>query len=201
MKKLNYKFVLKIFLRKLNMLTVIEVQWLFRLYKCEHTKFWLRGQSGKLYRSTSATLRSDWIWIKGQDFASSIPTRFEGGPAGVDNIRKYYSGTLVTVLLDRIMLRYQRCDTPITWLVRFDSTSTKAIWDQLDNSIPETMRKYSSYPKTEESPTQRTLFDLNNPVTETVILGNHQIPIYENGVQGWGTPPESFLQSVGCDRA
>jgi hypothetical protein len=195
MKKFNYKFALKILLRKLNMLTVAEAQWLFRLYCNEHTEFCLRGQTGKLYGSSAATLSVDWTWIAGEDFASSVPTRFEGGPP---LRRAYYNGTLVTFLVDRIMLRHLRCETPLAWLVRFDPTSTTAIWDQLAASIPDTMKKYSVHPKTKEALSQRTLFDLDNPVVEVVNIGDYGVQIHENGVQGYGMPraghthPHSF---------
>jgi hypothetical protein len=200
MKKFNYKFALKILLRKLNMLTVAEAQWLFRLYLSERTEFCLRGTSGKLYGSSAATLSIDWTWIKGRDFASGIPTRFEGGPP---LCRAYYNGTLVTFLVDRIMLCHLRRGTPLAWLVRFDPTSTRAIWDQLAASIPENMRAYSIHPKTKVAPTQRTLFDLDNPVVEVVKIGSYEVPIHENGVQGCVMPREGYTHphSVGYDQS
>lgn len=202
MKKFNYKFAVKILLRKLNMLTVEEVQWLFRLYRSEHTEFYLRGQSGKLYGATSATICVVWNWVKPQDFASSLPTRFEGGPVSVSRLQTYYNGTFVTFLVDRIMLCHQRCDTPLAWLVRFDPTSTRAIWDQLRDNVPDTMKKYSAHPKTREALTQRTLFNLDNPVVEVVNIGGYQVPIHENGVQGCVMPREEHIHphSIGYDQ-
>lgn len=161
MKKFNYKFAMRILLRKLGMLTVAEVQWLLRLYGGEHITFYLRGQSGQLYQSTSATLIQARFWIKAPDFASSVLVKFMGGPQGSDK-RGYYDGTLVTFLVDRIMLRHLRSDNPLSWLVRFDVTSTKAIWDQLKDSIPDSLRKYSTPPKTALALTQYTLFDVDN---------------------------------------
>lgn len=203
MKKFNYKFAIKVLLRKLNMLTVAEAQWLFRLYRIEHSEFCLRGQTGTLYGSSAESLCVDWNWVKGSDFASSLPTRFEGGPAGVNHQREYYNGTLVTFLVDRIMLCHQRRDAHIAWLVRFDSTSTKAIWEQLKDRIPAAMQKYSVHPKGVEALTQKTLFDLDNPIVEMVNVGSYQVPIHENGVQGCGLPREGYTHphSVGYDQA
>lgn len=202
MKKFSYKFAIKVLLRKLSTLTVGEVQWLLRLYGIEHAQFSLRGSSGKLYCTSSASLSTDWTWIKPLDSARGIPIRFEGGPAGVNSRLAYYNGTLVTFLIDRIMLCHQRCGTPIAWLVRFDTESTKAIWDQLETRVPVKLRKHSSHPETSEAPTQRTLFDIDNPVVEVINVGGHEIPIHENGVQGCVMPREGYVHphSVGYDQ-
>ncbi len=191
-KKFSYKFALKVLLRKLSTLTVAEAQWLFRLYGVEHAQFFLRGSSGKAYGSSAASLSIDWTWIKPHDVAKGVPTRFEGGPAGASHRREYYNGTLVTVLIDRIMLCHQRCGTPIAWLVRFDQDSTKSIWDQLHDRIPEVLRRFSTHPDTTEAPVQRTLFDLDNPVVEVINIGGYGVPIHENGVQGCVMPREDY---------
>lgn len=175
MKKFNYKFAMRILLRKLNMLSVLEAQWLLRLYCSEHIAFYLRGQSGKLYQSTSATLSQTWFWIKGPDFASSVAMKFVGGPMGAAPVgagyqRKYYNGTLVTFLVDRIMLLHLRSDNPLSWLVRFDSTSAQAIWDQLKDSIPASLQKYSLPPEVGITLKQRTLFDVGSPTKKCVHL-------------------------------
>ncbi len=198
-KKFSYKFALKVLLRKLSTITVAEAKWLFRLYGIEHAQFFLRGSSGTFYGSSSASLSIDWTWIKPHDVARGVPTRFEGGPC-----RKlaYYNGTLVTVLVDKLLLRHLQCDAPIAWLVRFDQDSTKSIWDQLHDRIPEVLRRYSSHPGTSEAPTQRTLFDLDNPVVEVINIGGYEVPIHENGVQGCVMPREGHTHphSVGYDQ-
>lgn len=202
MKKFSYKFAMKVLLRKLNTLTVGEAQWLFRLYCNEHTEFCLRGQTGMLYAATAATIFSDWKWVKPQDFASGLPVRFEGGPAGENHQRAYYNGTLVTFLVDRIMLCHQRCGTSMAWLVRFDQESTRAIWDQLKNSIPDTMRKHSTHPETVDILTQQTLFDIDNPITEIANVSGFKIPIHENGIQGYMLPQvgDTHPHSVGYNQ-
>ncbi len=149
------------------MLTVAEAQWLFRLYNAEHNEFCLRGLTGLLTGASAATLNTDYTWIKSWNFASGIPTRFVGGPP---RCRAYCNGTLVTFLVDRIMLCHLRYNTPMAWLVRFDSTATKAIWTQLADKIPKNMRKYSVHPWTKEARTQQTLFELDDSVLELGTL-------------------------------
>ncbi len=190
MKKFNYKFALKVLLNKLSTITVAEAQWLFRLYSVEHAEFFLRGSSGKAYGSSAASLSIDWTWIKPHDVARGVPTRFEGGPSCK---LAYYNGTLVTVLVDKLLLRHLQCDAPIAWLVRFDSDSTKSIWDQLHGRIPATLEKFSTHPDTPDVPWQRTLFDLDNPVVEVVNIGGYEVPIHENGVQGCAMPREDYI--------
>ena len=189
-KSYNYRFAVRILLRKLNKLTVAEVQWLFRLYRSEHVKFNVRGQTGMLYAASMALIYN-WTWIKPQDFASNLLTRFEGGPVSVNHRQAYYNGTLVTFLVDRIMLHHQRYGTSLIWLLRFSAEDARVIWHQLKDSTPGTLKKYSVHPKRAEAPTQKTLFDLDNPVVEMVNVGDCQIPIHENGVQGC-VPPQGL---------
>lgn len=181
------RLTIKVLTKKLRRLTVVEVQWLLRLYVHQHSDFCLIGQTGILYATTPGTLCEDCSWVSPDNPATLVRTRFCGGPSAPGAPRPYYDGSLVTYAIDKILLNHQIMGISYTWLIRFDGDSNRPIWVQLGDRIPEQLEGNSHPPKRDVVFKQKTLFPdyYDDPVSEYARVGDKIIPIHENGSQGW----------------
>jgi hypothetical protein len=186
------KITIKYLHRKLSRITVNEALWLLKVYLASSNEFCILGRTGMVYAATAGDLLRDYAWIKPGEPASMVPVRFLGGPlpevSGVP--RKYYNGSLVTFVVDRVLSGFATRGVDYHWLRKFNGNSVLPLWEQLKKRYPKGLGADLSPPPV-NGPKQLPLFDnidvsnyVENRVVETAKVGGHLIEIFSDGTQG-----------------
>jgi len=201
------KLTIKLLHRKLMRITVNEALWLIKVYRSNTDVFYLLGKTGSIYTAAALDLLRDYTWIKSHEPASTIPVRFLGGPLPeVSRIpQKYYNGSLVTFVVDRVLSSFVSHGVDYSWLIKFDGKSPLPLWEQLKKSYPNGLNSDLSPPSCGQK--QLPLFDsieipnyVENRIVETARVGGQLIEIFEDGTQG---PPREMCHphSLGYDES
>jgi hypothetical protein len=177
---------IELLMNKLKRLTRKEACWLLELHGHKHDEIAVRME-GRLYWTTPYEIA---VGRRGEQVAAIVTeVRFLGGPRG---IRKYYWGSLVSLVVDRILLTYQERKIGFAWLLCFNDQTTESIEKQLWDRIPDGFyqrtffddERTGHYEPVTMNDREHDDLPFDNPVVDYVQIGDDIYPIHEDGRQG-----------------
>jgi hypothetical protein len=178
---------IELLMNKLKRLTREEACWLLELHGHKDDEIAVRME-GRLYWTTPYEIAVG----DGQVAAITTEVRFLGGPRGVRYYQKYYWGSLVSLVVDRILLAYQERKIGFIWLLGFNDQTTQSIEKQLWDRIPDAFyqrtffddERAGHYEPVTMNDRETDDIPFDNPVVDYVQIGDDIYPIHEDGRQG-----------------
>jgi len=171
---------------KLKRLTCKEACWLLELYGHKHDEIAIRME-GRFYWTTPYEIA---VGRRGEQVAAIITeVRFLGGPK---RMRKYYWGSLVSLVVDRILLAYQERKIGFAWLLSFNDQITQNIEKQLWDRIPDAFYQRTFFDDERDghcepltmNDREHDALPFDNSVVDYIQIGDNIYPIHEDGTQG-----------------
>lgn len=178
----------EVLMQKLRRITISEACWLLFLHGHKHDEVYYESSVGG-YSCWTTPYSFDLYQTADQDFAVSCRIRYQGGPKGKEG---FYWGNLVTLVVDRILLAHQTRGVGFAWILGFDDCSTCHIKEQLQGRIPDALlqRRFFNderdghYEPLTMSDREHDDLPFDNPVVDSVQIGDDIYPIHEDGRQG-----------------
>jgi len=173
-------------MRKLHNLTVSEACWILRIYGHVHDEIHVQTSEDVFARQSTPFELLLTDKLDGYRPAKTDTLMFVGGPMGK---RNYYVGTLVTLVVDRILLARQTRNIGFAWLLNFDEQATLPAKEQLGQLVPSALLQKRMFgderdghwePPVTMNDREADDVPFDAPVSYMQI-GGSTYPIYEDG--------------------